>query len=174
MTATETIARPFTKILRIGTAKTYHGRVYSVFVKIHFDSQGELHITAVEGPLASGNALGGCGQFQGVGWGITNYAPGWSAEREAELRRVWERWHLNHMRAGTPVQETFLREHPVQATYPESHYDKALQALTEAKLNPDPETGYRYGHAWLKEEVPADVLEWLQSLPDTDREPAWI
>lgn len=34
--------------------------------------------------------------------------------------------------------------------------------------------GYKYGTSWLHEEVPADVLEWLRSLPVTDRTPAWV
>lgn len=34
--------------------------------------------------------------------------------------------------------------------------------------------GYKYGTAWLREEVPADVLEFLQSLPETDQTPAWV
>jgi hypothetical protein len=39
---------------------------------------------------------------------------------------------------------------------------------------PCPVCGYKYGSAWLREEVPADVLEWLSELPDTDRQPAWV
>jgi hypothetical protein len=39
---------------------------------------------------------------------------------------------------------------------------------------PCPVCGYKYGSAWLREEVPADVLEWLRNLPDTDRQPAWV
>jgi hypothetical protein len=34
--------------------------------------------------------------------------------------------------------------------------------------------GYRYGSAWLTEEVPADVLDFLRSLPTADRQPAWV
>lgn len=34
--------------------------------------------------------------------------------------------------------------------------------------------GYKYGTAWLREDVPADVLSFLQSLPDTDQQPAWV
>lgn len=37
-----------------------------------------------------------------------------------------------------------------------------------------PACGYKYGSAWLKEEVPADVLDFLRSLPDTDGTPAWV
>lgn len=34
--------------------------------------------------------------------------------------------------------------------------------------------GYKYGSTWLKEEVPAEVLEYLRSLPDTTVTPAWV
>ena len=39
---------------------------------------------------------------------------------------------------------------------------------------PCPVCGYKYGSKWLTVEVPADVLDWLQALPDTDKEPAWV
>lgn len=34
--------------------------------------------------------------------------------------------------------------------------------------------GKKYGHSWYFEEVPADVLEWLQALPESKTKPAWI
>lgn len=39
---------------------------------------------------------------------------------------------------------------------------------------PCPVCGYKYGTAWLKEEVPQDVIDWLFSLPDSPRTPAWV
>ena len=39
---------------------------------------------------------------------------------------------------------------------------------------PCPVCGYKYGTSWLLEEVPADVIEWLFSLPDTKVQPAWV
>ena len=39
---------------------------------------------------------------------------------------------------------------------------------------PCPVCGYTYGSEWQKEEVPQDVINWLESLPDTDVKPAWI
>ena len=33
--------------------------------------------------------------------------------------------------------------------------------------------GYKYGTAWKKEEVPADVLEWLASLPEASEPNPW-
>jgi hypothetical protein len=34
--------------------------------------------------------------------------------------------------------------------------------------------GYKYGTAWLFEEIPTEVLQWLGALPDTDEVPAWV
>lgn len=34
--------------------------------------------------------------------------------------------------------------------------------------------GYEYGSKWLFESVPEEVIDFLVSLPDTDREPAWV
>lgn len=34
--------------------------------------------------------------------------------------------------------------------------------------------GYKYGHEWKHEDIPDDVLKSLESLPETDKQPAWI
>ena len=52
-------------------------------------------------------------------------------------------------------------------TYPHEHPRGIL-------TKPCDMCGYRYGSAWLKEEVPADVLAFLASLPDAGINPAWV
>lgn len=37
-----------------------------------------------------------------------------------------------------------------------------------------PDCGYTYGSAWVTEAVPAPVLEFLESLPETKITPAWV
>lgn len=81
---------------------------------------------------------------------------------------IWNRWHLNDTRAGSPAQETFLRLHPVKAVYPQSHYELASKVLADAGLNPDPNymhdgKPYKYGSAWLREEIPADIMNEIES-----------
>ena len=39
---------------------------------------------------------------------------------------------------------------------------------------PCPVCGYKYGSAWLKEEVPQEVIDWLFALPDATVTPAWV
>lgn len=155
------------KVVRLG-----RGQCGNVYCKIRF-SDGKLSITGVEGPKPNGDAIGSCGQIvDHLAADVTEYAPGWDAEKVAEFADVWQRWHLNDMRPGSPAQESYLRANPVIYQYPESHYEKASAALAAAGLNPD--NGYKYGSAWLKESVPEDVLRFLSSLPDTDTKPAWV
>ena len=78
---------------------------------------------------------------------------------------IWKRWHLNGMRAGSQAQEDYLRTDSaaVFPGYPVSHYEWASDLLAKAGLNPDPETGYRYGQAWLTEALPDDVVAEIES-----------
>jgi len=39
---------------------------------------------------------------------------------------------------------------------------------------PCPVCGYEYGSKWMKEDVPADVIQWLITLPGTKVKPAWV
>lgn len=158
------------KIVRIGSAMTYFGRsARSVFCTINIVN-GRLSITGVEGPLSNGDCVGGCGQIQGS---IPKYidditfAPGWNKELLTKFLSVWKRWHLNDMRAGSQVQEDWLRANPISFQYPQTHYDTASAALTAAGLNPDAD-GYKYGHAWKYEQLPDDVVQFLQALPESD------
>jgi hypothetical protein len=63
--------------------------------------------------------------------------------------------------------------------YGGSRYDwqKSSETKTRGEMRPSehpdgllcapcPECGYKYGTAWIKEEVPADVVAWLEALPD--------
>lgn len=91
-------------------------------------------------------------------------------EKAKRMVAIWKRWHLNNMIAGSPAQEEWLRENPIdpaEYAYPKNYYEVACAKLEAAGLNPDP--GYRhkghpyaYGHAWLKEDLPAHVVEEIQ------------
>lgn len=79
---------------------------------------------------------------------------------------IWRDWHLNDMIAGSPAQEAFLKANPVADRL--NHYSAACDALAAAGLNPDPDylhngQPYRYGSAWLKRDIPADVAAEIES-----------
>ena len=48
----------------------------------------------------------------------------------------------------------------------------AREELRKVGLHPD--NGYLYGSAWLKEEVPTEVLAYLHALPESKLTPAWV
>ena len=82
-------------------------------------------------------------------------------EQCLELQNIWERWHLNDMRAGTPKQMEALRAW--RKTVPHESYAADCKMLESIGLLYDGD--YKYGSKWLKEDVPITVLEWLFSLP---------
>jgi hypothetical protein len=171
----------FKKVSRLGRVRLWGTQTAHLFVNIEWDGK-RLSITGVEGPKANGNARGSCGQIIMSEWDLVEYASGWDAETVTKFRDIWERWHLNDMKAGSPAQMAHLEALP-KWTYGEggfkSHYEWALAQLSEAGLQPDPNyehngKPYSYGSAWLKEEVPTDVVAWLKALPDADIQPAWV
>lgn len=251
---------PFKKIVRPGDVPVWSpsgaDRLAPVFVTIELRPGGELSITAVEGPLSNGDALGGCGQSDSLD--VRQFAPGWDSAMVDKLRTIWRDWHLNHMRAydsamkadgwhelaARPMQGyhyTLTREayearraaeasalaalrggdpfepspaefraasRPISFVQWEREGDapklrlcpydgavyererhvyghnkgevkapdrKTLGWLTE-KEHPEgllskvhPKSGNKYGGAWYREDVPADVLDWLAALPDADK-----
>ncbi len=128
-----------------------------------------LSVTAVEGPTSGGNARGGlCRPDAELSGRMTKLAAGWTVDMIDKLAEMTERWHLNTLRAGSPAQREYMRQHPRQfeVTYPTSHYDNACRQL--GSLNPDRsmDPPYAYGSAWLSEELPVDVTDFLLNLPN--------
>lgn len=94
------------------------------------------------------------------------------------LAQIWERWHLNGMRAGTHEQNEFLRKNPIPRSL--DYYSDACRALRqndllEVKVPPIekwvPDGIYRYGRYWLVEELPndfeSDLVKLVSKLKET-------
>lgn len=96
-----------------------------------------------------------------------------------EVHDLWSKYHLNDMRAGTPEQQAAIKEWREQGH--KYDYNKACAYLKkiglyevpvstiDIKNNPyfadkDPNSMYRYGNAWLKEEVPKKDVLRIESL----------
>jgi len=136
-----------------------------VFVTIAFDGK-RLSFTGVEGPRANGNCKGGCGQIRLDN--ITKPAPGIDIKK---LQEIWDRWHLNDMRADCEHQRNnwnmsenvFVRgtKMPVTSVFQKEDPNGMLGKPCEV-------CGYKYGTDWLFEEVPQEVIKYLESLPETD------
>jgi hypothetical protein len=143
------------KTLRIGNSRTFGGRVFGVYCRIQIRNE-ELSITGVEGPLPGGNCLGSAGQIVADLLSVEDLAPGWTEELLVAFRNVWQKWHLNNMRAECGHQQI------LGWTY-STHCGRDC-----------PVCSYPIGTQWLKEALPAAVVEFLAALPDADRVPAWI
>lgn len=65
-------------------------------------------------------------------------------KRVQEMFEVWNQWHLNDMQAGCEHQRKL-------------GWDKN-------EINaPCPTCGYKYGSAWLKKEIPHEIIEKIES-----------
>lgn len=147
------------KTVRLGTSKTYGGRSYSIYCKIKLEKREKgltLSITGVEGPLPSGNCLGSCGQIDVHGPKVDKLAPGWNRAKLKKFLAAWGRWHLNDMNAACKHQRARGET-----------YDSNPKAICK-------DCGYHIGTAWLFEEIPQDVIDFIESLPETDKTPAWV
>jgi hypothetical protein len=138
------------------------------YVAIQFKN-GNLSITGVEKPLDNGDC-DSCGQIVMHAWSIKCYSAGWDLETITRLREIWNAWHLNDLCAGSPAQRAYLEAHPIDVSHRPDHYSEACRVLAAAGLHPDPGylhegKPYAYGHAWLRKEVPTDVIAWLVALP---------
>lgn len=163
---------------------------YQAFVKIKYDN-GNLSITGVIGPIRGGDSHGSCGQIYDKLEGDIKLNKGWDRKNIGKLVSIWKEWHLNdvqpdceHQRAEKwgdkliPIEELSKGYYNTAVingkeyvysrwVYPGQHKDGVLN-------KPCPKCGYKYGSAWLRKEVPQDVLVWLDNLPNTERKPAWI
>lgn len=80
-------------------------------------------------------------------------APGLTIDDLARLTEIWKRWHMNDMRPGCA--------HQGEPVYEETRFGREPSSTLTPRC---PETGYRWGHAWLYEEPPADVLADLDRI----------
>jgi hypothetical protein len=91
-------------------------------------------------------------QVDGTAAAIVDPAPGWTLEDIRDLVTIWRRYHLNGARAGC-AHQVIERE---------TRYGRSVPSLD--KTAPCPITGYRYGHAWLVELLPAEVKARVREL----------
>lgn len=95
------------------------------------------------------------------------------------LHDLWKKYHLNGMHAGTPEQEAAIREW--EAAGNRYDYKAACKMLKERGLYEVKFTGktvgrmyhhepYKYGHGWVVNNLPGDVLLKVEHLIMTGEE----
>lgn len=73
-----------------------------------------------------------------------------------KIELVWQRWHLNDMNAGCFHQHQTLRENP------EWSRDYTELIKRDGFMSCDI-CDYKYGSAWLREDLPEDVIAEIKS-----------
>ena len=124
----------------------WHGRRTRAIVHIELDSENVLHITA---------------DIRGVGYGqtIDEIAKAYKGNELAEkIVNWWRKYHLNDMHAGTQKQEEALNKAGI--TNWADDYDICCKYLESIGLLYD--NGYKFGSAWLKEEILSDDLQEIK------------
>lgn len=175
------------KIINPGKINVYGTRKSNIFCRIQTketDKGLALSIAGVIGPRSNGNAAGGCGQiimefkeYDRRGYSTLDditLAKGWSADMLKKFFDIWDRWHLNDLNAGCEHQEAAIRDSNFDEVVAQGLADSVYDIVRGSDLRHCDVCDYTYGTAWKFEAIPADVLEFLASLPDTKITPAWV
>jgi len=84
------------------------------------------------------------------------------------LLDIWDRWHLNDMKAGCSHQRKLIptiQETKGKSFFYADNYDNILK-LKEFKRCP--KCGYQYGTAWKHERLPMDIVKFLANLVEDE------
>ena len=90
-----------------------------------------------------------------------------------KIHAIWKKWHLNGMNAGTPEQEKKVHEW-IDAGI-KYDYSEFCEMLNECGLYEVEYTGksvgryydhepYKYGHGWIINELPDDVIKFVKEV----------
>lgn len=103
---------------------------------------------------------------------------GESVQLSDSQRRVYSGKYFIEGWSETPPEGYVIyktEQKPARSVYPLESDSKWGEKHPEGILaKPCPVCGYKWGTLRRAERVPADVLQWLEQLPDTDRQPAWV
>ena len=181
--------KDFTKVVCPGKVSVIgYKRLQPVYCEIVYNN-GRLSITGVVGPFKGGSCAGSCGQIvdtleciEDFDWSID-----WNRGIIDKFTNIWKLWHLNDLKAGCEHQRVNKWEdrriNPKEL--PNSRANKDDRGILAVWVTQDEHKdgllskpcqvcGYKYGSAWLKVEVPEDVLLWLYKLPNSVNKPCWV
>lgn len=108
----------------------------------------------------NGPVFKACGAIHGHSWGqnLDSIAKKYPNDKKArEIVKVWRKYHLNDMQAGTPAQMEYLKQFKKDRL----DYTQQCQKLEQVGLLID--NGYKYGSSWLYKSIPDDVIELIKS-----------
>jgi len=81
-----------------------------------------------------------------------------------KLLDIWDRWHLNDLRAGCEHQRALIplyKKEKGEDFFDVSNYDEIIKLPEFKKCSI---CGYKYGTAWLFEPLPKEVISFIREL----------
>ena len=177
-----------TKIINPGRIDAYKNpyRNYTVpiFAKIEYN-KGKLSISGVIGPRSSGNCAGSCGQFimsfkeyDHRGYHSIDdiiLATGWTRETLIKFFDLWDRWHLNDLKAGCEHQRAMGWDKVLlDDSKPKSHDNMAAWKYPESWKNKAARFLYDNNILWVH--IPKQIKKKLKlfSLATKDTHPRGV
>ncbi len=130
-------------------------RECKVNIEISLDKETNRKFLNITGDY--GNS---CGQINPISPTGIIFAPGWNLEKLHLLNIIWDKYHLNDIKAGNHIQTDYLNALENQGW--KYNYDEACEKLKLAGIYEI--NGEKYGHKWNFTEVPDSVINWLMSL----------
>lgn len=76
-----------------------------------------------------------------------------------KLYKLWKKYHLNDMHAGTPKQEEYLKQTKDKHNY---DYKICCDMLRDNRILYD--NGYKYGTGWIYKNIPNNALKEIAAL----------
>lgn len=129
-----------------------------IIVELRNDDHGHRELSIV-GEITNERRYGQC--YQAIRELVEQHGSGSrNKDQILKLLDIWERWHLNDMRAGTPRQTEIIR--PWLKRNPNKDYTEQCDYLFSHGMLID--DGYKYGTAWLYEPLPDDVITFISGL----------
>ena len=87
-----------------------------------------------------------------------------------EIHRLWSKYHLNDMHAGTHMQEAMIEKGIESGELADRDYTRVCDYLKTKHCYIDNDLldgeghGYKYGHKWLYQPIPEDDLDKIKEL----------
>ena len=153
-----------------------------VFVVIDLGFRGAELTLAITGEVFGPGRSIMSGQCIETAENVTTPAAPWTAADVESLTSLWRRWHLNSMRAGCEHQRAEgWDERPIDPAKPTTAYGLHYDGQTRDSWNllmwvrpdehpggllgkPCSTCGYRFGSAWLVEDLPAEAVAEVRRL----------
>lgn len=109
----------------------------------------------------SEDCCGGGSLCNNIILGLINESPNEDFSDLRKILKIWSRWHCSEYNPGSDKQKAAIEKFEAEFQK-DLKYEEACEFLKLIDLYED--RGYKYGHSWLYEKVPNEVIEEAANL----------